>query len=114
MLGGDTGLRGYPLRYQSGDRKVLLTLEQRYFSDWYPWRLFYVGGAIFVDVGRAWGDSPVSNIEDGWLSNAGIGLRLGNARFGFGRVFHIDLAFPFNGDDDIDDVQLLFSGKARF
>ena len=33
-LGGDTGLRGYPLRYQSGDSKLLLTVEQRYFWNW--------------------------------------------------------------------------------
>ena len=35
-LGGDTGLRGYPLRYQTGDSKLLITIEQRYFTDWYP------------------------------------------------------------------------------
>ncbi|NIV16983.1 MAG: hypothetical protein GWN47_00915, partial [Woeseiaceae bacterium] len=33
-LGGDTGLRGYPLRYQTGESKVLVTAEQRYFTDW--------------------------------------------------------------------------------
>ena len=43
-LGGDNGLRGYPLRYQTGDSKMLLSLEQRYFWDWYPFRLFRVGG----------------------------------------------------------------------
>ena len=29
-LGGDNGLRGYPLRYQAGTSRALLTLEQRY------------------------------------------------------------------------------------
>jgi hypothetical protein len=29
QLGGDTGLRGYPLRYQNGSRRMLLTLEER-------------------------------------------------------------------------------------
>ncbi len=31
-LGGDTGLRGYPLRYQAGSATALLSLEQRFFS----------------------------------------------------------------------------------
>ena len=46
QLGGDTGLRGYPLRYQGGDKRALLTVEQRCFTDWYPFRLFRVGGAV--------------------------------------------------------------------
>ena len=45
LLGGDNGLRGYPLRYQGGDSRALFTIEQRYFTDWYPFRLFRVGGA---------------------------------------------------------------------
>jgi hypothetical protein len=54
-LGGDNGLRGYPLRYQTGDARLLLTVEQRVFTDWYPLRLTRVGAAAFYDVGRAWG-----------------------------------------------------------
>jgi hypothetical protein len=34
VLGGDNGLRGYPLRYQAGTSSALLTLEQRYYTDW--------------------------------------------------------------------------------
>ena len=55
LLGGDNGLRGYPLRYQSGTARALFTLEQRYFTDWYPFRLLRVGGAVFFDAGRTWG-----------------------------------------------------------
>src|SRR5262249_26320114 len=49
LLGGDNGLRGYPLRYQAGEGRWLVTAEQRFFSNWYPFRLFNVGGAIFAD-----------------------------------------------------------------
>ena len=51
ILGGTTGLRGYPLRYQTGTGRALLTIEQRFFTDWYPFRLFRVGAAAFVDMG---------------------------------------------------------------
>lgn len=65
LLGGDNGLRGYPLRFQSGTRRVLLTAEQRFYTDWYPWRLFRVGGAAFVDAGRAWGGLAANTGHDG-------------------------------------------------
>ena len=52
-LGGDTGLRGYPLRYQTGESKMLFRVEQRYFWDWYPFRLFRVGAAAFADIDAA-------------------------------------------------------------
>ncbi|MCH8139831.1 MAG: GH3 auxin-responsive promoter family protein, partial [Proteobacteria bacterium] len=71
-LGGETGLRGYPLRYQSGDASFLFTVEQRFFWDWYPFRLFRVGGAVFFDVGRTWGDNPVGGESSGWLRDVGF------------------------------------------
>jgi hypothetical protein len=94
LLGGDNGLRGYPLRYEAGTSRGLLTIEQRVFTDWYPFRLLRVGAAIFTDVGRTWGTGVVGNSSLGMLSDAGFGLRLGNARSGLGNVLHIDLAFP--------------------
>jgi hypothetical protein len=113
-IGGDTGLRGYPLRYQSGDSKVLLTVEQRYFWDWYPFRLFRVGGAIFADAGRVWGDDPLGAENLGWLSDVGFGLRLAPTRTGTRSIIHIDVAFPLNGDDSIDSVQLVIESKKSF
>ena len=80
LLGGDNGLRGYPLRYQDGSSRALLTLEERYFSDWYPLRLLRVGAAVFVDVGRTWGSAPLAEPGLGILRDLGFGLRLGNSR----------------------------------
>lgn len=113
-LGGDTGLRGYPLRYQSGDSKVLLTLEQRYFWDWYPFRLFRVGGAIFADTGRTWGDNPLGGESLGWLSDVGVGLRFAPTRTGTRSIIHLDIAFPLDGDPTIDSVQILLESKKGF
>ena len=113
-LGGDSGLRGYPLRYQTGDSKVLLTIEERYFTDWYPFRLFRVGGAIFADMGRVWGDNPAGGPPIGWLKDVGIGLRLGATRSSGRDVVHIDLAFPLDGDPSIDDWQFLIGSKTSF
>jgi outer membrane protein assembly factor BamA len=114
LLGGDNGLRGYPLRFQSGDKRMLFTIEQRYFSDWYVFRLFHIGGAAFFDMGRAWGDSPLGTTNNKWLKDVGIGLRIGSGRSGVGRMIHIDLAVPLDDNDDIDDVQILVSTKRGF
>ena len=113
-LGGDSGLRGYPLRYQGGDRKLLLTIEKRFFTNWYPFRLFHIGAAVFFDAGRTWGDNPAGGPNLGLLTDVGFGLRISNDRSGVGRMIHIDLAFPLDGEDDIDDVQLLIEAKRSF
>ena len=113
-LGGDTGLRGYPLRYQTGDSRILLTAEQRYFTDWYPFRLFRVGGAVFADIGRTWGDNPAGGPPLGWLKNVGLGLRLGPTRSSGRDVIHIDIALPLDGDPSIDSVQFLIDSKRSF
>ncbi len=114
LLGGDNGLRGYPLRYQDGTARALWTVEQRFFTDWYPFRLFRVGAAVFFDSGRTWGTPPLAGPSLGLLKDAGFGARFGNARSGLGNVVHVDLAFPFNGDSSIKKVQFLVQTEQRF
>ncbi len=114
LLGGDNGLRGYPLRYQAGDRRALFTLEQRYFTDWYPFRLFRVGAAAFVDAGRTWGDDGLGSPQLGLLTSAGVGLRLASTRASLGNIVHIDLAFPLNGPDDLSRAQLVVEVRRGF
>jgi outer membrane protein assembly factor BamA len=114
LLGGDNGLRGYPLRYQDGSARALFTAEERYFSDWYPFRLLRAGAAVFVDAGRTWGTAPLATPSLGMLEDVGFGLRLGNARSGFGNVVHVDVAFPLDRDTSIDKVQFLVMTQANF
>jgi len=114
LLGGDNGLRGYPLRYQRGQHRTLFTFEERYYTDWYPLRLFRVGAAVFADVGRAWG-SETPNPVNGWLSDVGIGLRFLSARASFGNILHVDLAFPINrSDPTIKPYQVLVQTGKTF
>ena len=113
-IGGDNGLRGYPLRYQSGESSLVLSIEQRYFSDWYPFRLVRVGGAVFMDVGRTWGPNAIDSENLGWLTDIGFGRRFAPTRLGTTKVFHLDIAFPLGGTDDIDEVQFLFKAKRGF
>ncbi len=56
-LGGDSGLRGYPLQYQHGISKTVLSSELR----WYPrinlYKMLDVGFVAFADLGRVNGGS---------------------------------------------------------
>jgi outer membrane protein assembly factor BamA len=114
QLGGDTGLRGYPLRYQSGSGFGLMSLEERVYTPWFPWRLVHVGGAVFFDAGRTWGASPIPTPELGVLKDFGAGLRLGNARSSFGSVIHVDLAVPLDAQANISRVQFLVSTERTY
>jgi outer membrane protein assembly factor BamA len=114
LIGGDTGLRGYPLRYESGTSRGLLTVEQRFYTDWYPFRLARFGAAIFGDVGRTWGRGAIGNSDPGTLKDLGLGMRFGNTRSGLGNVLHVDVAFPLNGDRNISKVQFLVQTKASY
>lgn len=115
LIGGENGLRGYPSEYQQGDRRVLWTLERRYFPDWHPFKLFRMGGVVFVDAGRAWFADGQSNGPDGGvLRDVGVGLRLASSRVEVQRMLHFDLAFPLDGDDSIDALQVLLRGRSRF
>lgn len=113
-LGGDNGLRGYPLRYQNGDQRALFTVEERLYTNWFPLRLFNVGAAVFYDMGRTWGTTLVPTPQLGLLKDVGFGLRLGNARSSFGSVIHVDLAFPLDRYTNISHMQFLVSTQQSY
>jgi len=114
LLGGDTGLRGYPIRYQAGTSDVLCTVEERLFSNWYPLRLVRVGGAVFVDSGRVWGPGPFGAPPLGWLSDAGVGLRVGNSRSGLGNVLHVDFSWTLNTAPNAPHFQITVQTEQSF
>lgn len=119
-LGGDNGLRGYPLRYRTGQGRWLLTVEERAFTDWYPFRLFTVGGAVFYDMGGTWGSNIVRAVDlppsarRNVLRDVGFGLRFGNSRSALGSVVHVDIAYPLDGDPAIRRLQFIVEAKRGF
>ena len=114
LLGGAQGLRGYPSRYQAGENRVLATVEKRLYSDWYPFRLARVGGAIFADSGRAWGGPNQNLVNGGWLSDVGVGLRIAVDRAAFNNVLHLDLAAPLDRPMGKKAVQFLVKTEISF
>ncbi len=109
-VGGDSGLKGYPVRFQNGDRAFTLSAERRKYFNVYLWQLFKFGFAMFAEAGSAWenGNDPV------WLSDVGTGLRLVSTRQSSSKVLHFDIAFPLSEKDEIDDYQLYVKARTEF
>lgn len=118
-LGGDAGLRGYPAFYQTGDKRYLLTVEQRFYGEKEWFSLFHMGYALFYDQGRAWGDSLIPQSQIGQLRDLGVGLRIsgtrnGNRDEGGHNVLHIDVATPLDAGPDTSQLQWLVKVKHSF
>ena len=110
VVGGETGLRGYPIRYQTGNNRALLSVEKRNYFNWYPLKLMKFGVALFADVGSAW------QKEEGprFIKDVGIGIRLVSTRQSDAKVLHIDFSYPLDELDRVDGFQLVVKAKSRF
>jgi hypothetical protein len=118
-LDGESGMRGYPSHFQTGDRKVLFTMEQHFFGEREWLSLFHAGAAVFFDAGRAWGDKSNSTDDTGWVKDVGVGLRFsptrtGNKEEGVHNVLHLDLVKPLDRTDDISAYQWRLKTEKRF
>ncbi len=114
-IGGNTGLRGFPLQYQHGEHSVKLTSEIRYYPEINLFKLFDLAGAAFFDTGRAFGNSLIANVEDNWLYSVGIGARLYSPHSGGNhQVIHIDFAFPQTDNPELDNFEIRVEAKQSF
>lgn len=94
-LGGDTGLRGYARHVDPGGRRVVGTLEHR----WYlgaPFDLFDFGSVAFLDAGRIWAGHVPFGTNSPVRASIGAGIR---AAFppGSRQTFRVDIALPVTG-----------------
>lgn len=97
-LGGETGLRGYPLEYQHGNRQWLVTLEKRFYPKLNFYQLLDVAFVGFVDAGRNYGETPYVNQEDSALASIGFGVRFFLTRSSGRNVINLNFSQPVNSD----------------
>ena len=109
-VGGDSGLKGYPVRFQNGDRAFTVSAERRVYFNVYLWQLLKFGFAAFAEAGSAWddGEDPL------WLADVGAGLRLVSTRQSNSKVLHVDIAVPLSENDEIDEYQLYIKARTEF
>ncbi|MFN0117955.1 MAG: hypothetical protein ACKVQC_06665 [Elusimicrobiota bacterium] len=98
LLGGENGLRGYSIRQFDGNKKVLLTLEDRQILlyDWLS--LMHWGWAVFADMGviaREGEKLSMNKVK----SNVGLGLRFAPSRSVDPGFIRIDVAYALQNND---------------
>jgi hypothetical protein len=91
-LGEESGLLGYPNFYYSGDSRMLVSLEQRFFPP-VEFGTIVPALAAFAIAGDAW-DGGAALPPGGPHYAAGIGLRLGATRSVQKVVNHFNLTWP--------------------
>jgi hypothetical protein len=94
---GATGLRGYRLHAFTGDRRLLVNLEDRVRITPELLHLFEVGAAAFVDAGYAWPVGVRMRLSDVRV-DAGAGLRIALPRAPRLGLFRLDLAYALRPD----------------
>ena len=98
QLGADSGLRGYPAREFTGDRLMLMNLEDRQF--WGEFSLgpkVALGSVVFVDAGNVWARDENIELSDlNW--STGFGLRIGMSNLPRQPILRVDLGWALGGD----------------
>jgi hypothetical protein len=91
-----TGLRAYPVHAYSGDKRLLLNVEDRFFLGREVAQLFAPGAAVFFDAGTA--EPAGTSITFRRLhADIGAGLRFGIARADATQL-RLDLAYRLDRD----------------
>ena len=92
-LGANSGLRGYPARQFTGERQLLMNLEDRQF--WGSVSIgpkIEVGTVLFVDSGNVWKEEEEVDLNDmNW--STGFGFRLGFSNLPKQPIFRIDFGW---------------------
>lgn len=94
---GATGLRGYRLHAFTGDRRLLVNVEDRIRITPELLHLFEIGAAAFVDAGYAWPVGVPMRLSD-MRVDVGAGLRIALPRASRLGIFRLDLAYALRPD----------------
>ena len=112
-LGGEDGYRGYRNHLLAGDRRWLLTVEERVYTDVvFLWGILQLGFVAYADVGS------IRRVDGfGWTrpyGSLGGGFRIGDLKSSLGNVFYITVAVPLTRDPINDRYQLNLSSVMTF
>jgi outer membrane protein assembly factor BamA len=99
QLGADSGLRGYPARQFTGERLMLLNIEDRQFwGDIALGPKFALGSVVFLDAGNVWKQDESAALDDlNW--SAGVGLRIGLSNMPSQPILRVDVGWALGGND---------------
>ncbi len=100
-LGGDNGLRAFPVDSIIGNKGWVLNLEDRMFLIDELWNLVSLGAAVFYDTGYVWAENEPIALSK-LKSDIGAGLRFGLTHSSNEVIIRLDLSYRpqrINPDD---------------
>ena len=110
-IGGFDGLRGYPNHFRTGERRWLLSVEDRIITPWRLWGLVQVGFVGYADAGAV---RQADGRFTKTYADVGAGLRFGNLKSTFGPVLAISVAVPLVKEPGVDNYQIVVGNVIRF
>ncbi len=114
-IGGDDGMRAFPLYHQTGNKALIASSEYRYITNWHVYQLFDVAIAGFVDAGRAWDHPlPQNALDQDALYGYGLGLRILPSHSSRGSIISIDLAKPVTDNPELSGWRWRLIAKREF
>jgi len=90
-LDEDQGMRGYPAFILNGEDRLIINIENRFFSD-IEILTVGIGGVAFADIGSIWSRDKKPTLEETQTA-LGAGLRFGISRSTQGEIIRIDCAY---------------------
>lgn len=90
VLGGKTGLRGFPTEFRTGDRLLVGNLEARFFPHLELLSVRF-GGAAFMDLGRTFKSGESLSLTDFDVS-VGVGCRISFEKSSRSRILRFDFS----------------------
>jgi len=110
---GDGYLRGYPVNYLAGTRRMLFHVEDRVELVEDLLHLVSLGVAAFGDAGEVWGRGR-SLSGSSMLASVGIGLRFSSTRLGTQIPLRLDFAIPLFHHAGVSPADFSTGGGQEF
>ncbi len=117
LSGGDNAIRGYEARAFTGDKRLVLNLEDRIHMVDNIYDIISLGSAFFLDVGGSTNESLNQLIGNTLYSDVGFGLRFAFPRSQGSRILRLDVAFPLRDGPDgtkAYDPRIMITGGQLF
>jgi hypothetical protein len=104
-LGSGSGLRGFGRHEYAGQRRAVVSLEDRAYLAWPARRLFDLGTVVFTDVGRSWAGNDPFGTDSDLEVDVGAGLRVAFPA-GSRRTYRLDVAKPLHPGPEGRGIQI--------
>lgn len=94
FLGENQGLRGFKTYFKTGQNRIILNFEERFYSklNFYS---FNLGTALFLDTGYIWENDESFNNQPPYTA-IGFGFRFGSPKTNNASMIRIDFAWRFH------------------